>query len=464
MTFLGRLFHLSDSAGKRPAQGDSGRGSEEDLIGAAWRASKNAAAIENNHDTFIKKLNTALSSHADVVSGKVHMIGLEEIRGAFGDRWEKVKSQAHQVARQAIERRLTPADIYTAYGETSYLVVFAGMTATDARVKCALIAREVSEKLLGTQGSEDLLSVGTVVFKENGVLELKSFSDFDTLINEFEARWAEREKEERRVEPTWETPEQQEAAWADLAKRIRYNYRPIWSVRNHAVAAYGCRATVDDGAGGQLTSHEVIPADAPTRFLSRLDLLVLRRAAQDLVWAEREGKAMLLVIPLHYETTARTRARVAYVSECQMIPSNLRRNLLVELVGMAEGVPAGRLNDLTQPIAAECRGVLLPLPMGYSRFDVIKETKVFACGLDAHECADKPEAEQFAILDRFCGDVERIGRRKYLRHVTTTSLLTAAIGAGFDYVDGDVVHRLQGQLESAHTLELDEIYFHSAPL
>jgi len=463
MTFLGRLFRSSQPDVKRPVPGDSGRESEAGLIGDAWRAAKSAAAIENNHDTFIEKLNATLSSHADVVSGKVHMIGLEEIRSAFGDRWEKVRAQAHQVARQAIERRLTAADIYTAYGETSYLVVFGGMAAAEAQVKCALIAREVSEKLLGTQGSAELLSVGTVVFKENGVLELKPISDFDSLINEFEARWAEREKEERRTEPTWETPEQQEAAWEALTKRIRYTYRPIWSARNHAVAAYGCRATVDDDAGGQLTSHEIVPADAPARFLSRLDLLVLRRAAQDLVWAEREGKKMLLAIPLHYETMARARARVAYVSECQMIPAELRRNLLVELVGMEEGVPAGRLNDLTQPIAAECRGVLLSLPMGYSRFDVVKETKVYACGLDAREGADKPEAEQFAIFDRFCGDVEKIGRRKYLRHVRTTSLLTAAIGAGFDYVDGDVVLRLQGQLESAHFLELDDIYFHPAP-
>jgi len=176
------------------------------------------------------------------------------------------------------------------------------------------------------------------------------------------------------------------------------------------------------------------------------------------VWAEREGKTMLLIIPLHYETMARTRARVAYVSECQMIPVNLRRSLLVELVGVMEGVPAGRLNELTQSIALECRGVLLCLPTSYSRFDVIKETKVYACGIDAREVADKPEAEQFSIFDRFCGDVEKIGRRKYLRHVKTTSLLTAAIGAGFDYVDGDVVLRLQGQLDSAHFLELDEIF------
>jgi len=463
MTFLGRLFNFSDQAGKAPARADSGVKSEDGLIGEAWRAAKSASAIENNHDAFIEKLNITLASHADVVSGKVHMIGLEEIRDMFGDRWEKVKSQAHQIARQAIERRLTPTDIFTPYGEANYLIVFAGLTEIEAKVKCALIAREVSEKLLGSQGSEEMLSIGTVMFKENGVLELKPFSDFDSLINEFEARWAEREKEERQAEPKWETPEEQEAAWEALAKRVRYTYRPIWSVRNHAVAAYGCRATVDT-EGKRLTSHEIVPVDAPARFLSRLDLMVLRRAAQDLVWAEREGKTLLLIIPLHYETMARTRARVAYVSECQMIPANLRRSLLVELVGVEEGVPAGRLNELTQPIVSECRGVLLSLPMGYSRFDVIKETKVFACGLDAHECADKPEAEQFAILDRFCGDVERIGRRKYLRHVTTTSLLTAAIGAGFDYVDGDIVHRLQGQLESAHTLELDEIYFHSAPL
>lgn len=455
MTFLGRLFHFSETAEKPRDAGDFPFSEKDGLIGAQLRASK---TIERDHDKFIERLNVALSDHADVVSGKVHMIGLEEIKGVFGDRWEKVKTQAHQIARQAIERRLTPADLYTPYGETNYLVVFSGLSIVEARVKCALIAREVSEKLLGTQGSEELLAVNTVVFKENGVLELDPVADFDALINQFEARWAESQYDARHVEPKWETPEEQEAAWEELTKRIRYTYRPIWSSHNRAVAAFGCRATVDGVGGRRLTSHDVVPTDAPPRFLSRLDLLVLRRAAQDLVWAEREGKAMLLVVPLHYETMARTRSRVAFVSECQMIPRDLRKRLLVELVGVEDGVPAGRLNELTAPIATECRGVLLFLSQKYTHFDVIKECKVYACGIDARE-GEKTEAELFDVFDRFCGEVEKIGRRKYVRHVETTSLLAAAIGAGFDYIDGDVVRGLQGQLEAAHSLELDEIYF-----
>jgi hypothetical protein len=419
--------------------------------------------LESSHDTFVERLNEALMRHADVVSGRVHMIGLDEIKASFGERWPKIAAAADKITRQAIERRLSTSDIYTPYGESNYLIVFAGLSGIEAQMKCALMVREISEKLLGTQGSEERLQVNTVVFKANGVLELRPVSNFDGLIQEFEVRWADQQARQREVELRWESSEDQEAAWNAIVKRLRFGYRPVWTVRSHAIAAYSCKPMLRTPGGDIATSYAVVPPEAPTRFLSRLDLLALRQAAQDLVAMEREGKAVLLVISVHYETLARTRARIAYVSELQMIAENLRRKLMLELVGVADAVPASRLNELTSAIANECRAVLILLARGFTHFDIIRKTKIFACGLGAGD-DDRREGELFAEFDRFCEEIEAIGRKKYLVDVNTTSLLTAAIGAGFDYVDGDAVADLEEQPDGVHGLGLEEIFFpHAGP-
>jgi hypothetical protein len=446
MNLWDRLFSKSN----KPPGGDATGGKAGVPVAAPM-------ALESNHQAFVSKLNDALMQHSDVVSGKVHMIGLDEIRSMFGERWQKVSETAHKIARQAIEHRLTPADVYTPYGETNYMIVFAGLSSLEAQMKCALIAREISEKLLGTQGSEEMLQVNTVVFKQNGVLELKPVSDFDSLIQEFEARWAEQQLRQREAAIRWESPEDQEAAWADLTKRLTYVYRPVLSVRTRMVAAYHCEPSLRRSDGRILLSYRVLPPEAPQRFLSRLDLLVLRKAAQDLAWTDHEGKALLLSIPVHYETMARTRTRIAYVSELQLIAEKLRRKLLIELVGIADGIPAGRLNELTSAIATECRGVLLRLAPDFTHFDVIKNSRVYACSMDVFD-SDLGDAERFAQFDRFCEAIEHIKRRKSLHGVGSTSLLAAAMGAGFDYVDGDVVAENQEQLEAAYTMNLADIF------
>lgn len=444
MSFLARLFAGVEKPAAKPAA-------------AAVVHAPAAAGLEPDHQNFVHRLNEALAEHSDVVSGKVHMIGLDEIKAMFGERWPKVSTTAHKVARQAIENRLTPADIYTPYGEANYMIVFSGLSSLEARMKCAMIARDISEKLLGTQGSEELLQVSTVVFKENGVLELKPVSDFDSLIQEFEARWAEQQIRQREAAIRWESPEDQERAWDALVKAMHYVYRPVLGVRSQMVAAYTCEPAVGRENGATAYSYGILPAEAPVRFLTRLDILVARKAAQDLALAEQEGVALMLTIPVHYETMARTRTRIAYTSEIQQIGENLRRKLLIELVGVGNGVPAGRLNEVTSAIALECRGVLLRLPPDYTQFEVIKASRVYACNLEIGADAAS-DAETFAHFDRFCEAVEHIGRRKGVRGLKTTSQLVAALGAGFEYVDGDVLGGEEEQLTGARPLDLAKVF------
>lgn len=389
------------------------------------------------------------------------MIGLEKIKPSFGARWPQVADKAHEIAKLAIERRLSPTDLYTRFGELSYLVVFGNLERAEAQVKCALIAREIAEKLLGTQAAAKLMQVSCVSMKEDGHMVFENVGDLDALVREFETRWADQqatEKDARRTAFQWIAEEDAERSWDVLAKQIGYIYRPMWNVHSQAVTTYHCLPTLPGEDGDMLVGYDIIPKDTPVRFVPRLDGLLLRKAAQELMWLRNADKPLLLSIPVHIETLARTRSRVAYINDCNEIPEELRRYLVLELVGVEDGVPAGRLIELTSALRAECRALLMRLPIGFVDFEAVGQTHVTACGIAVDE-ATMPEALLFKEFNRFCEEAERVRKQKYVHGLSSSSLLTAALGAGFDYVDGETVASVAEQPGAAYRLGLERIFF-----
>lgn len=409
----------------------------------------------------MRRLRNVLSDRADVISGRLHMIGLEKVKPSFGPRWPQVADKAHELAKLAIERRLNPSDVYTRFGDLSYLLVFGNLGQAEAQVKCALIAREIAEKLLGTQAAAKLMQVSCVSMKENGRLMFEDVGDLDALIREFEARWAEQQKIEknaRQIAFQWIAEEDAERSWEALTKQIGYIYRPMWTVRSQAVTTYHCLPTLPGEDGDMLVGYDVIPKEAPSRFIPKLDRLLLHKAAQELMWLRNAEKTLLLAVPVHFDTLARTQSRVAYVNDCHEIPEELRRYLVLELVGVEDGVPAGRLIELTSALSTECRALLIRLPIGFANFDAVGQTHVTACGL-AVDGATMTEAALFKEFNRFCEEAERVHKQKYVHGLSSSSLLTAALSAGFGYVDGETVASVAEQPDAAYRLGLEGIFF-----
>lgn len=455
MNIFDRLFGQGKSTKPYPTQSRESSTSPSDGEGAE------DSAFEAKQDEFLLRLRNVLSDRGDVISGRLHMIGLEKVKPSFGTRWPQVADKAHEIAKLAIERRLNPTDLYTRFGDLSYLLVFGNLGRADAQVKCALIAREIAEKLLGTQAAAKLMQVSCVSMKENGRLIFEDLGDLDALVREFETRWAEQKAVESDVERAalqWVTEEDMERSWEVLAKQIGYIYRPMWTVRSQAVTAYHCLPTRPGEDGGMLVGYDVIPRDAPPRFIPRLDGVLLRKAAQELTWLRSADKPLLLAIPVHFETLARTRSRVAYINDCHDIPEELRRYLVLELVGVEDGIPSGRLIELTSALCTECRALLIRLPIGFTDFDAVGKTQATACGLAVDE-PTMAEALLFKEFNRFCEEAEQVHKQKYVHGLSSPSLLTAALGAGFDYVDGETVASVTEEPEAAHRLGLEGIFF-----
>lgn len=460
MNLFDRLFGRPENTNSKPTRRAANSafclGREDDEEGTSFEAKQ---------EVFLHRLRNVLSNNADVISGRLHMIGLEKVKPSFGTRWPQVAEKAHEIAKLAIERRLTSQDLYTRFGDLSYLVVFGNLGQAEAQVKCALIAREIAEKLLGTQAAAKLMQVSFVTMQKNGELIFQDVGDLDALVREFETRWAEQQAAEtdaRRAAFQWTAPEDAERSWEALAKQISYCYRPMWYVHAQAVTTYHCLPTQVSQDGDLLVGYNILPKDAPPRYIPRLDGLLLRKAAQELMWLRNADKPLLLSIPVHFETLARTRTRIAYINDCHEVPEELRRHLVLELVGVEDGVPAGRLIELTSALRAECRALLIRLPIGFMDFGAVGQTHITACGLAVDE-ATMPEAMLFKEFNRFCDEAERVHKQKYVHGLSSKSLLTAALGAGFDYVDGETVASMTDHPQAAYRLELANLFFKAEP-
>jgi hypothetical protein len=69
-------------------------------------------------------------------------------------------------------------------------------------------------------------------------------------------------------------------------------------------------------------------------------------------------------------------------------------------------------------------------------------------------------------MQRFAASAKKAGVAAYIRGVRSLSLATAAIGAGFDFVDGDIISGGTEKPSTAYQFDLDDLFtrqFAAAP-
>ncbi len=389
------------------------------------------------------------------LAGRVNFIGLSKIREKLGDRWERVAERADDITRRAIERRLTAADVYTRYKELHYLIIFAHLPREQAQLKCALIAEEITKRLLGEDIAPDLLEVKTMISPLGDALELEDVPRIESLA----ARLAEGDTAVT-AEPgprTAQPPDEDDTWWeaespasADALSGVTFVYRPMWDVRHKAITTYACTPVPNPGESQLHVSDPSV--------LRRLDALVQRRVITDLRKAVKANKRMMLTLPVHFETLAAVASRNEYIELCRRgIPPEGGRLLVFELVGVPDGLPQSRLLDLSAMLRRFGRSVLLRSPVTRTMFRPAAETGIAAVGIEAPGDS-VPEARQIQDMERFAAAAGRTGLTTYVHGLPTISLTTAAIAAGFDFVDGDVLTSVVERPQHVYGFEMTQLF------
>lgn len=398
--------------------------------------SRSPAGPADSRD-FLERVRTALSEQTELVAGRVNFVDFERIKARLGPRWEKLAVRADEIARREIERHLTPADIYTALPDMRYLISFASLSPEAAKLRCAMIGEEITKKLLGEDFGDDVPTIQTAVSRVDGELEFENVPSLQAMAEELYRKVAEIGGEAQ--QPT--KPQDvaiEELLQEDPLKDVQLVYRPMWDVVRNVVSTY-ILVPATPRAGGRMVIGEgaIFNIEDP-KVVCELDLLVMRRALLDLKDILTCKSPYLLGVPLHFESVATAARRTDFIKLCKVIPADLRKLLLFELVDVPAGIPQSRILELTTMLKRYCRAVLMRLPLENPRFRSPPETGVSVVGVELSGTR-LSERHVMKSFDRFCDGAQKAGLGTYVHGLRTLSLTTASIASGFHYVDGDMV-------------------------
>jgi len=192
-------------------------------------------------------------------------------------------------------------------------------------------------------------------------------------------------------------------------------------------------------------------------LLCELDIALLKRVAGDLEALLANGKHATLSLPVHFETLAQSTQRKRYMAVCAALSEGLRRHLAIELVDLPEDAPAGRIAELLSYVRPFARLLSVRTTLSQGQFDTFGAAKVSSVGV-ALGRENLSETESLRRMNRFTKAANRAGLHTYAFELRTRSITTAALGAGFDYISGQMIGSIVDAPDAAYHFEFADLY------
>jgi hypothetical protein len=398
-----------------------------------------------SRDEFERQLSRLLGTHPAYFVGGLHLIGLQKLGERLGDGWSKVQDKAQALANRIIGRHLLRGDASMPCGNNAFILVFPSLTSEQARVKCAAIAHEIAEQVLGREGVEDI-DIKSVQVDPGGAVAVHEANPARAVAHALLDAFAEPEDSEEKAQDTdrseWIATAQPDTA--EILAKVAFNYRPMWHVRSNVISAYRCQPWRPWVDGKRLVGHDVVPRKAGTVGTCALDCASLRNVTEQLHAMFVDGRKAVLATSVHIDTFALIQTRTAYFSLCSQLPSKFRNYLVMEIVGVSDNVPANRLVEAVGTLKSVARSVLARTEVNCRDLAPLRAAGTHAIGVDIRDVpGGEPEALDF--MNRYIELATKAGTKTFLHSLDTMSLATAAVCSGYDYVDGEAIASLVGE-------------------
>ena len=484
---VGKMRRLLWGSGGKPPDGVVAAPAARKTL--TWKQANGADADEAE---FLDQIRHMLQQTPSLQASRLNIIGLKRVKEHFGDEWERIADRADRIARNVIERHLNSGDIYAAWGVDTYITVFARLSEQEARVKCYLIGHEIVRALLGDDASE-FLEVRTAVSRVDGSVDLKTVGSLQQVFDGAEvigplapppdssapalaavpapaattrdttaALAAETghafvpiEREKRAAAPV--AADRQDAPAVNVLAGVDFVFRPMWDPTRNVIATYRCVPQVKlsdvNGVAGDASLAVAGDPDA----MAQLDRTTLARVKSDLNAMAADGRRLIIAMPLHFETLCSGAQRRRISAELGAIAESMKQYLVIEIVGVPTGFLKSRLMEVIAPLRMHCRAVSLQVAIGTIDFTQVQGTGISAVGADIADLA-KSEAVLMQQLSRFQRAAEKAEVVTFLHGAQRRSLVAAAVGAGFHYVDGDGVAATLNRPERIVPFQLADLY------
>jgi len=229
-----------------------------------------------------------------------------------------------------------------------------------------------------------------------------------------------------------------ESARANLLTGINFVFRPVWDPTRNAIATYLCVPQVKISDVDSAVGDASLVVKDDVDGMARLDSATIARVKEDLKQMEVDGRRLIIATPVHFETLCSAAERRKYAVELETIPEPMKRYLVFEVIRVPAGVPKRRLIEVIAPLRFNCRAVWLQVAIETNSFTEIRGTGIAGVGADIATLM-KSEFVAMHHLIGFQRAAEKVGVATFLHGAQSRSLVAAAVGAGFHYIDGDGV-------------------------
>ncbi len=416
---------------ERPARGPA-------AAGPKWEEMRQAAARSNQPETDLVATAAASRRHADLVE--------RPARGpaAADPKWEEMRRAAARSGQPETDRVATAA----ASRRHADLVECPARGPAAADPKWEEMRRAAARS---DQPETDRVATAAASRRHADLVECPARGPAAA-----DPEW----EEMRRAAARSGQPETDLVATAAASHRhadLELGYRPIWDARRGAIYMLLARPGGSRWIDLMFKGHPVTIDDTNTRMIAETCYHILERAANDLKHSVARDHKCLVTLPVHYDAIHSDSLVQAYLTHARRIPSKLREMICVELIGAPHGLPCNRLFDLVTSLRLLFRGVMRRTGLDHTDFRAPGEIGVLAYGVDVQPVAE-PERDQIRQFDRYCAAATRFNAKTYLHGLRTGSLTTAAIAAGFTFINGDFVADRVRKPEVAYRLSLPDLY------
>lgn len=400
-----------------------------------------------------------LAAGRDLVgAGRLQLLGLGPLKDQLGSRWDRFQDTVHNITANVLRQRLAQADVFTRHGDTAWIVVFADLTGAEAKVKAALIAQEIEERILGDAASQSGIRVGAVVRDIDGSLMTRQVDVCAALEEAFEAAEADDPAGDRPGTATSRhAPRGGDTTAGDASRDAPATITPVWDVKRKAIITFLVEARA---IGREVTgTRETVTASGETELCLEMDLCGLSALTDQVDLLSRQEKQFLLMARVSLETLASGTAQRTFLRACGSLSERWRQYVVFEVDGVPSGVAPARIQSIVNDIRPFARAVRCRVPMPFDDIQRLSFTGLEAVGYDLRS-SKLTEALTMPLLDAMAASARRARMRCFAHGIDSLSMATVAVCAGFDYLSGDAIHKAMPELDAARRYEPHDLIAH----
>lgn len=379
--------------------------------------SKRRHYVDANAHRLLKERRTQA---APLTAGTIQLVGLGEIMSSLGGR-SAVAEQARALAESAIEAHISPNDSYQLQGDETYVICFAHLSEAHAAKVASRISRQIRE-LLDEELPEQSESIEVDHFVAS--VDSASLDSSSPLAEQLAASLGEIRREAQQAV---------KARRAALIRAAQVLYRPMWYAKKEMVSLYRCM--LDGESGNSAVEHLKVLSSAEElqAALAELDCLVFARSMKTLHALLQKQASAVFVIPVNFHTLADKARRDEYLLLCESIPESYRKFISFELYGLPGDTPTSRIEQVLSTLQPFCKALAIEVPLSYPRLGELGNPNLWGISFSLEKRND-------AGLLKFAVRLVHSQNLRAIAHgVNTYGQLSAALDAGFDYVDGSAV-------------------------